>query len=68
MRPALDYHAMVREFCNLRLSQRRSIAEQFGVEVVPGEPDMDRVKKTIKAVVDQGKQVEFAELIAEANK
>jgi hypothetical protein len=63
------YLALVRDFCSLPLSERRFIAESFGVtRADPMEPDLEIVKRTVKAVVDQNKRDEFAELVAAAKR
>src|ERR1700722_17584033 len=55
---------LVRDFFDLPLSQRRSLAERYGViKSDPTEPDLERDKRTIMAVADQGKQIEFALLV-----
>jgi hypothetical protein len=62
-----DPMKLVRDFCSLPLSERRRIAEQYGVaKGDPMEPDFEKVRRTIDAVVEQGKQVEFALLVDEA--
>ena len=58
---------LIRDFCGLPLSQRRFIAERYGVtKLDPMEPDLEFIKRTINAVADQGKQVEFSLLVDEA--
>lgn len=62
-----DPVSLIRDFFSLRLSQRRFLAERYGVtKVDPKETDLDFGKRTIMAVVDQGKQVEFAILVEAA--
>jgi hypothetical protein len=62
-----DPMKLVRDFCNLRLSERRRIAKKYGVEKThPMESDLETVKRTIDAVVAQGKQIEFSILVANA--
>lgn len=58
---------LVRDFLTLPLSQRRFLAERYGItKADPMEPDFERDKRTIMAVAEQGKQIEFALLVEEA--
>ena len=62
-----DPMKLVRDFLGLPLSQRRFLAERYGVtKSDPMEPDFERDKRTIIAVSEQGKQIEFALLVEEA--
>ncbi len=55
---------LIRDFLGLPISQRRFIAERYGVtKLDPMEPDMERDKRTILTVAEQGKQIEFALLV-----
>jgi hypothetical protein len=65
---ASDALDLIRSYCELRLSQRRRLAERYGVQIQPGEPELEWMKRTVKAVGEQGKQDEFKLLIAEAKK
>ena len=60
---------LIRDFCGLKLSQRRHISEHFGVtRSDPMETDLDLMKRTIDAVAAGGKQVEFLLLVDDARK
>lgn len=56
---------LVMDYLSLPLSKRRSIAERYGA-FTPGEDEMKRSQRTIDAVIEQGKIVEFALLVNEA--
>lgn len=53
------------DFLMLRSSQRKFLAERYGV-FTPGEAEDERNKRIVRAVAEQGKQAEFAELVAAA--
>lgn len=57
-------HLML-DFLRLPLSQRRFLAERYGV-FTPGESETERNKRIIQAVIDQDKRDEFAALVAAA--
>lgn len=60
-----DARQVIMDFLGLPSSQRRFLAERYGV-FTPGEPEPERNKRIIKAVGEQGKQSEFAKFVAAA--
>lgn len=58
---------LVRDFLGLPLSQRRFLAERYGVSKLdPMKSDFERDKRTIQMVAEHGKQIEFALLVENA--
>ena len=58
----MDARKTIYDFLTLPSSQRRFIAERYDA-FVPGELEHERSKRVVAAVVAQGKQTEFAELV-----
>jgi hypothetical protein len=59
-----DPMRLVRDFLSLPLSERRALAEHYGVtKGDPSEPDFERDKRTVSVVSEQDKLVEFSLLV-----